>query len=269
MLKNKSNSDAAVTPTKNISSTTADNTTPDNAPAKTTSSEEPAIESKEEKPEFPILNKELTEALTSFMYENFGGSGDEQYAASWYKYIDRWEVYQADVDFYIGELYLKERPMDASAFDILSKYYTEGELSDIICPMLLDIGAYHKLKEVDLSLIGENLYFIKTRRDTSIYFYSLSALGIPIFDFLAEGSGWSVSEVKNAVMSNSISGVEVYNFLVAYMGHKYKGSFDGLSMKDVKSMSMSALANFKDVRIERLIVLDQNRKLVNIYRKPN
>jgi hypothetical protein len=53
------------------------------------------------------------------------------------------------------------------------------------------------------------------------------------------------------------------------MAYTYKDEFEGLSMEKVNLMSMAAIANFNDVRIETLSVVDQDYKLVNTYEKLN
>lgn len=213
---------------------------------------------------YPLLDKEITEALTDKMYGSFGG--DEQFAAGWYKYIDYWEVYQNE-DFYSGILHLKERPFDASARLLLAQYYTEEDL-DFLCPTLLDVGAALNLDDVDLCLIGEALYKICTLENTEIYYASLAALNIPVYDVLAEanGNGWTANDVKRAIKDEQIHGETAFACLVDYMDYTYDGSFDGLSMEKVKTMSMAALANFNDVRIETLSVVDHENKSINKYK---
>jgi hypothetical protein len=218
--------------------------------------------------EYPILESEITDELTAYIYENFGGSGDEMYATSWYKYIDYWEVYQDDKSLYSGLLHLKERPFDTSARILLSEYYSKDEL-DSICPILLDTAAALNLDDLDICLIGENLYKIRELNDTSTYYYSLAALDIPIYEFLSEGFGENISNVKSAIQNNQISGPDAYQCLVDYMEYTYEGNFDGLSMEKVKKISMAALANFDVVRIETLSVVDQDGKLISTYNKLN
>ncbi len=220
-----------------------------------------------EEARFPILDEKLTEALTTYMYESFGGSGNDQLATSWFKYIDRWEVYQ-NKDSYSGTLYLKERPFDASARVILSKYYTDDQL-DILCPILMDVGASLDLDDIDLCLIGEALYKINTTEDAAVHYYSLAALNIPIYDFLSEGFGESVSAVQSAIKKNKVSGTGAYLCLIDYMATTYEDAFDGLSMEKVKLMSMAAIANFSDVRIETLKVVDHDNESINTYKKLN
>lgn len=220
-----------------------------------------------ESPQGPVLNKEITEALTTYMYESFSGSGDEKYAADWYKYIDYYEVYQEE-NTYSGVLHLKERPLDASARLILSQYYSDDQL-DVLCPTLLDVGAALNLEDVDLCLIGENLYKISTSNDSSIYYYSLAAMNIPIYDFLSSGFGESVDTIKSAIRKNLISGDEASKCLFDYMSSTYKGKFEGLSMENVKVMAMTSIANFKDVRIETITVVDQDNKKISKYQKLN
>lgn len=220
-----------------------------------------------EKPKYPVLDKELTEALTTYMYESFGGFGKEQYATSWYKYIDYWEVYQNE-DSYSGILHLKEQPSDASVRIFLSKYYTDNEL-DKICPILLDAGASLNLDEVDLCLIGEALYKIKTSEDAETNYYALEALNIPVYNFLAKGSGWSINDVKNAIKGNKIPGKEAYECLIDYIAHTYKDAYNGLTMKKVKNISMAAINNFEDVKIKTIDVVDMDGKSIGIYKNSN
>lgn len=220
-----------------------------------------------EKPQYPILDEGLTEALTAYMYESFGGFGDEQFAASWYKYIDYWEIYQNE-DFYSGVLHLKERPLDDSARLILSKYYSNDEL-DILCPILLDVGASLNLDGADLCLIGESLYKIRVSEDAEINYYALAALDIPVYDFLSSGFGRSVEEVKSAIKKNQIPGKDAYACLVDYMSSNYKDAFDGLSMEKVKYMSATVMSNFSDVRIESLDVVDHDSKAIGTYENKN
>ncbi|MGF7142788.1 hypothetical protein HNQ56_001206 [Anaerotaenia torta] len=217
-----------------------------------------------EEPQDPILDEVITDKLASYMYSSFGGSGTEELAAGWYKYIDYFEVFQEE-NFYTGNLHLKERPLDASAQLILSQYYPDDGL-DILCPILLDTGAALDLDDLDLCLIGEALYKISAEEDAKTQYYSLAALNIPIYDFLASASGWKIADVKNAVSNNEVSGDIAFEILVDYIADEYKDAFDGLSMEMVKHMSMAALANFEDVRIETLAVFDQDGKAINTYK---
>lgn len=233
------------------------------------SNPEPSVEPETEptEPQYPILDEELTESLTTYMYESFGGSGDEQFATSWYKYIDYWEIYQNE-DSYSGILHLKERPFDYSARLLLSKYYSEDEL-DTLSPILMDVGASLDLDDIELCSIGEALYKIKTEEDSEIYYYALSALDIPIYDFLSSGSGLSIDDVRSSIKKNKIPGKEAYKCLVDYMKYEYEGAFDGFSMEDVKYMSVAAIDNFKDVRIVTLDVVEQDDKSISTYKNQN
>ncbi len=239
-------------------------TTPDVA-----SDPEPSIEPtivinhvKEQK--YPIFEDEITDQLTTYMYESFGGSGNESFATSWYKYIDYYEVYQNE-DFYYGVLHLKERPFDASARLLLNEYYTDDEL-DFICPILIDVGASLNLDDIDLCLIGENLYKIETSNDVEIYYYSLVSLGIPVYDFLSEGFGQSIDDVKSAIRKNQIPGTQASECIVDYMEYSYSDSFDGLSMEMVNNLSLAVLSNFNDVSLETLSVVDQDNQPIHTYK---
>jgi hypothetical protein len=259
----KSNNNISTAP---VTSVPAEVIAPVTADPKPSGEPETEIEPTEE-PQYPILDEEITEALTTYMYESFGGFGNEQFAVNWYKYIDYWEVYRNE-DFYSGILHLNERPFDSSARLLLNEYYSEDEL-DILCPILLDVGVALDLDDIDLCLIGEALYKIRTLKDTAIYYYSLVALDIPIYDFLASGFGQSIPDVKSAISKNEIPRKDAYKCLIDYMAYTYKDEFEGLSMEKVNLMSMAAIANFDDVRIETLSVVDQDYKLVNTYEKLN
>ncbi len=215
--------------------------------------------------QYPVLEKEITESLTDMMYGSFGGYGDEQFTAGWLKYIDYLEVYRNEDNLYNGVLHLNERPLDATARLLLQKYYSDEQL-DILCPVLLDVGAAFDLDDINVCLVGELLYQIKTLDDTSVYYYALASLDIPIYDFLSEGFGKSVSDVRKAIKDGQIPGDKAFACLVDYMTYTYEGTFDGLSMEKVKTMSMAALANFDDVRIETLSVVDHENKSINKYK---
>lgn len=216
-----------------------------------------------EAPSYPLLDKDITEELTTYMYESFGGFGNEQIAINWYPYIDYWELYQDD-DSYYGYLHLNERPFDTSARVILSKYYSDDELDDI-CPVLMNAGASLNLDDIDLCLIGESLYKIYTLEDSIIHYSSLAALDIPVYEFLASAAGWSVSDVSSAIREGGIPGDVAFEVILEYMTYEYKGAFNGLSMKNVKTMSMAAMANFNNVRIDNITVFDQDGKEIGKY----
>jgi len=46
------------------------------------------------------IEKKLTEELKTYLYENFGGAGNPEFATSWYKYIDnvRINVYEDELE---------------------------------------------------------------------------------------------------------------------------------------------------------------------------
>ena len=211
---------------------------------------------------YPKLDEELTKELTTYVYESFGGSGLETYAASWYKYIDYWEVFQ-DENSYSCVLHLQESPFDISA-QLLSKYYSEDEFS-ILCPILLDTCASLDLDVIDLCLIGELLYKIRTYENTEIYYNALAALDIPIYDFLASGFGRKVSDVKLAIEKNQMPSDKAYDCIVDHMAYTYEGAFDGLSMEKVKYISYTVLANFNSVEIEAITVVDNENNYINTY----
>lgn len=226
-----------------------------------------APEPEKKEAEYPVLDEAITESLTKMMYGSFGGLGNEEFATSWYKYIDYWEVYREGTT-YNGILHITVRPYDWSARLLLSQYYTEEELNNLI-PVLIDVGAAFGLDDIDISLVGECLYKIKTYEDSSLYYYAIASYDIPIYDFLSQGFGRSIREVKQAIENNKIPGDKAFECLIDYMEYNYKGTFNGLSMEGVKRMAMAALSGFDDVRIETMTVYDNDNKLINTYQKLN
>lgn len=220
-------------------------------------------------PQTAVLDEDITNAVTTYIYESFGGSGKEEYAASWFKYIDHWEIYKNEsTNEYNGIVFLTEKPYDYSARLLLSKYYSEEQL-DILCPILMDVGATFNLDDIDLCLVGENLYNINLSNDIGLYISSLAAYDIPVYEFLATGFGATESQVREAIRNNELPGDSACECLIDYMGNTYEGAFDGLSMEKTKNIAMSALANFKDVRIESMGAFDLEGSPINSYNKLN
>ena len=214
----------------------------------------------------PILDQDLTDALNKFMLDHFGGSGDPKYAefeTSWYKYIDAYNVY-IDGGDYIATLKLTEEPADTTVKLFLSTKLSEDNL-EYCLPTILDVGAALSLDEVDMCLIGENIYkIIVDDPNLKIIYSSLYAYDIPVYKYLSDALEISEDDVRANI--DFCQGPTAAQVVVDGMSKDYGGSFQGLTSSVMERCARTAIANFDDVYISEITVLSPDGKELDTYK---
>ena len=107
-------------------------------------------------------NTELSETLTKYMKDSFGG-GDAhpEFATSWYKYIDTITVLE-DSGVYRVEVKVTDSPADAVLRGYISMY-SLGDAYDTFIETIIDTQYALKLEDLDGCLIADSLYKILTK----------------------------------------------------------------------------------------------------------
>lgn len=207
----------------------------------------------------PQKDVALSEKLSSFMFENFGGSGDAAFATSWYPFIESLEVYSDGASYY-GMLELTESGNEETVRAILSQHFTPANL-DFCVPILMDAGAALKLDTVSICVMGESLAKILTGSSgLEVYYASLYSYNIPVYSYLA--TALEVSESEIIETCGFCGGSEFANFILMKMQEDFGGSFTGITSDTTKTISLAALTGFHDVYLKEMIVVDSGGKKV-------
>lgn len=200
----------------------------------------------------PQLDKTLSESLNTMMFESFGGSGNAEFATSWYPFIDTLQVYSLGDEYY-STLTLTEEVADTTMRAISTAFYFSKENTDLVIPVVLDAGAYLDLDEAEMCLIVEGLSKILNASSGSILPYeSLQALGIPVYEYLSSALDSSESTIKKNI--DLVYGSKAADIILAGMKNNYQDSFNGITEETAEKISYAALANFDDVYLEKMIV---------------
>lgn len=189
------------------------------------------------------------------MKEGFG-------TTSWYKYINKVEVYSSSVDKY-ASIQVTETPLDYSARLNLSVKASQSTI-DTIVPVVLDTAAALGLDDMDTALISDNLVGILDKSPNSDAMYSsLFAYKIPVYKYLADYTKTSQADIKSNI--DSCVGETAVSVLLAGMTTDYGSSFNGFSMESAKRIAMTANANFKDISLDYTIIQSPDGKQLEKY----
>lgn len=231
--------------------------------AKTSS--ETVISSTPESSEAPIEHKkELSDALSKFMLDNFGGAGKPEYAASWYPYITGVAVYQDGIG-YFSEMTLAEMPGDYEIRLILSRYFNSEQI-EIIAPVLLDTVGYLGLDADEALVLADDVGQIMTKTSgVDIIYYSMVAMKIPVYQYLADAVGQGVTAQQIQDNISKCCGVNAVAALMAGMESDYKGGFTGMTMANASAAAHAAMAGLDDVYIEEITLLSPEGKEIKTY----
>ena len=195
--------------------------------------------------------KEISDELSKYMLDNFGGAGNPKYAADWYQYVKEFKVFK-DGEAYYGELHLTETPLDRACRTLAFKYYNQNQ-ADAIIPLLMDVAAAKNLDELDVAVISESMgEILRNNPNLKIYYASLFSYGIPVYKYLANGVGQGVTELQIIDNIEKCGGVTATAMIMAGIDADYGGSFEGLTMHEAETMSRAAMVNFKQVYLEKI-----------------
>ena len=213
-------------------------------------------------------DESLSESLSEHMLESFGGMGKPEYAAavtSWYPFIENFDVYNTP-DGYYGVLTLNQEVFDHDIRVLLSMSLSE-ESMNVIVPPVVNACAALDLDPLDAAVIGDSLVkILDGSTNLDVYYASIYAYGIPVYDYMAEGYGRSVDEMMNVV--GRLGGTDPVACLTDYMAYNYKGAYTGPTLDDAKTISLAAMTSFQDVHIEYIEVVDTTGKTIATYDNP-
>ena len=239
------------------------------SPAQTSLLSESSSSAETESSEAPIVNKikeakELSDRLSQYMSDNFGGAGNPEYAASWYPHIVGVTVFQ-DSSGYFSEMTLAEIPGDYEIRLILSRYFNNEQI-DIIAPVILDTVSGLSLDDGNALVLADDIGQIMSGESgiESIY-YSMAAMKIPVYQYLADAVGQGVTARQIQDNLSRCIGVNAVAALMAGMNADYGGSFNGLTMAKASTAAHAAMAGLDDVYLDTITLLSPEGKEIKTY----
>lgn len=178
-----------------------------------------------------VINEQLSNSLSAYMFENFGGGGIPEMAATWYTYID-----------------------NVSVVSDGAVYFAKVALQDIDYKMLIN----EKLEQMSAS-------DLLTVSDTDF----LEALGIPAIKYLSTASGQSENNINEMLMNGKVPGEIGTQALRDYIKANESSSENKQNsvLPFMDRIANSILKGFQEADICKVAINDNNgNEITTLYK---
>lgn len=229
----------------------------------TFSKSESVLESSESDDDSPIEMPELSELLTKYMKDSFGGGDDHpEFATSWYKYIDTITVLK-DGDTYRVEVRATDSPADAMLRGYTAAY-SLGDAYDSFIASVMDAQYALGLEDLDGCLIADSLYKILTSDSgVKVYYASLFSYGINAYKYISDATNGEFSESYVLDTADYLCGADFVNAILTGMQNEFQDSCDAFVTYDADRIAYSIKANYRDILIAQVDIINPQGTIVH------
>lgn len=193
----------------------------------------------------------LSKLASDMMEGSFGGSGNPEYAASWYSYISSVSVFEENGKYY-GKIELTDTPAD-SLLRAFTSSYDLGDVYDPFIEVLIDTQYGMGLDDVNTCLAAENIYKIYTTNGpVGIYYSSLYSAGLDAYQYISDATNGEYS--RSYVMENadSMYGPDFAGAILSQLIYDYDGKCTRIMEADAHTIGMALKANFDEVELYKV-----------------